>query len=919
MMLLHGSGDLSYRRHDYDSMKPPSNALSRVPPAFTIAETPGEFGMRFRRAIVFATLLHAPGAIAQGRGATRLHELVAGLTVTPRVLLIGAEPGDADADLIAWLAREHHVQTAYLSLTRGESTPNYTGAETGAAVGAVHVREALSARAIDGAEQYFTHAFDFGSARNATDVFRQLEHTRLLGDIVVVVRAFRPQVIVARFADDTTAHDGKRQASAILAREVFDAALDTVAYGVAGYGLPWAPSALYGPGTGLMIDANDLDRMIGATYAGLATQSRSELRSSGFDASPWEGNGIVHLRQIATRNPDHRGTTSLFDGVDTTFARLGAAVPADLGRLLPLIAAYADSARTQLDVQHPAGIVGHLSRTTELVNAARNLVHGCRHPSPHAALTIVSYRPCAAALLDVDASLDLMLQRTSDALTIAAGVSVEAVADREFIATRDTALVKITVSNHGDSRVRVNDVSVTGGVAVRMDQAIDVPAHGSTTIERRMTFLTDAHPWWLWKREDGFFPYSSVALDGVARADVVPKHFAIDDIAIPEGMRSLSEAAVTLTIGMTTISASTRPIVYRSADPVLGARDRAISGVPPVTIGFERTIEWAQAGKPLRKPVRLILRSYSDRARTFALAPPRVGGVVRFDSLPRSVTLNPHDVREVSVIVRGSPEQLRYELNVAGVAPGERFGSGFRTAQYSYLTPLHFFRQSTLQVQGVNVEIPKRLTVAYVRGVGDDIDNALKQLGIPAYTLNAEGLLRFGLDGVSSLVFGPDAFRVDPNLAGMSDRFAEFVRKGGTIVMLSNPVALSLPGIVPYPLALAAPYPDKVAMSTAPVTPLTAGDRLLSWPNRIVPADWSDWVGDRATFIPSTVDPRYARVLEMHDPEEPPSRSALLVATVGKGRFIYTSMTFGPQIANGVPGAMRLLINLLSAGLPVER
>ncbi len=866
-------------------------------------------------ATLSATPLPSP---AQSAGAAQLHALVNGLTVTPRVLLIGAEPADADADLIAWLVRGHHIQTGYLSLTRGESRPNFSGAESGAAVGAIHVREALDARAIDGGEQYFTHAFDIGGVRTAADVFRQLDRTKLLGDVVMIVRAFRPQVIVARFADDTSVHDGKRQVSAMLARDVFDAAADTIRYSVKGYGMPWSPTSVYGPGAGLTIDARALDRMIGATYADIAVRSRSQLRSTGFAVVPWEGSGVVHLRQVVSREPDHTGTMSLFDGVDTTFARLGAAAPPDIARLLPQIGAYADSARMQLDVRHPDAIVAYLRRTTELVNAARNLLHGCRHPSPHAALTIVTYRPCGVPLLDLDASLDLVLQRASDALMIAAGVTVTAVADREFIATGDTALVTITVHNHGDRQVRVNDVSVTGGVAVRLDRAIDVPAFGSTTVQRNVTSLNDAHPWWLWKREEGFFPYSSVALDGVARADLVPKHFAIDDIALPEAMRTVSDAVVTITVGMTTISASIRPVVYKSADPILGVRDRAISGVPPVTLGFERTMEWAQAGKPLRKQVRLIARSYSDRARTFALRAPLAGGAVRLDSLPQAITLNPHDVRELSITIRGKPEQMRYELGIAGVTPTGKFTSGFRTAQYPYLAPLHFFRKSTLYIQGVNVEIPKRLTVAYVRGVGDDIDNALKQLGIPAYTFNAEGLLRFGLEGISTLVFGPEAFRVDPNLAGMSDRFSEFVRMGGTIVMLGNPDALSLPGIVPYPLALALPYPDQVTMSTAPVTPISGRDRLLSWPNRIVALDWSEWIGDRATNIPSTVDPRYARVLEVHDPDEPPNRNALLVATVGKGRFIYSSMTFGSQIANGVPGAMRLFINLLCAGLPIE-
>ena len=479
---------------------------------------------------------------AQEGGATRLKGLMAGLTVTPRVLLIGAEPADADADLIAWLARGHQVQTAYLALTRAENRPNYAGAEAGAAVGAVRVQEALAARAIDGGEQYFTHAYDFGSARKATDAFRQWDHAKLLGDVVTVVRAFRPHVIVARFADDTSVHDGKRQVSAILAREAYAAAADTTQYSVAGYGLPWTISAVFGPGAGITIDARELDRMIGTTYADVATQSRAQHRSPGFTTLPWDDTGLVQLRQIAGRDADHPATKELFDGVDTTFARLATGAPSDLARLLPAIAAYADSARRQLDVERPAPVIAYLARLSELLSLARNLLHGCRHPSPRAALTIVTYRPCGASQLDLDASLDLMVARSSEALMTAAGITVTAIADREFVATGDTARVRITVFNHGEALVRVNDVAVTGGVAERMERAVDVPVHGSVVLDRMVTNLSDAHPWWMWKREENFFPYSTVALDGVARADVVPKHFAIDDIALPEALRTVTDA-----------------------------------------------------------------------------------------------------------------------------------------------------------------------------------------------------------------------------------------------------------------------------------------------------------------------------------------------------------------------------------------
>src|SRR3954471_10497057 len=157
---------------------------------------------RLLAALALAVVAFTP-ARSQDRSAVELHALVNGLTVTPRVLLIGARPTDADEDLIAWLARGQHVQTGFLSLTRGESAPNYTGLETGATLGAIHVQEMLAARRIDGGEQYFTRAYDFGSARNAEEALEQWDHDQLLGDVVAVVRAFRPQVIIALSRPDT--------------------------------------------------------------------------------------------------------------------------------------------------------------------------------------------------------------------------------------------------------------------------------------------------------------------------------------------------------------------------------------------------------------------------------------------------------------------------------------------------------------------------------------------------------------------------------------------------------------------------------------------------------------------------------------------------------------------------------------------
>jgi hypothetical protein len=874
-------------------------------------------------------------APAQDRGSARLHALVEGLTVTPRVLLIGARPTDADADLIAWLARGHHVETGFLSLTRGESAPNYTGFETGAALGAIHVQELLAARRIDGGEQYFTRAYDFGGARNAANAFEHWDRAELLGDVVAIVRAFRPHVIVALAATDTLDHDGQRQVSAIIARDVFDAALDTVRFPSAKFGMPWSSQSLFAPGAGIAINSRDYDRMTGRTYADMASDSRAQLRSFGFATVPWQSSSTTQWRRIATRVVDTTaGASSIFAGIDTAFVRLQRDLPQETTRggsrtlltQLPAMLAYADSARTALDLSRPASAVPHLQRVVELASSARVLLRGCRHPARDAAASF-SNTKCQPQWLDLDASLDLVLRRAGDALLAATGVTIEATSDREFLASMDSARVTVTVVNNSDSTISVNDVSVTNAVPVRMTEPVRIPPHQRAQVERTVTSLAYAHPWWIFKRTKNFYPNTITGLDGVPRPAVFMRDFGISSIAIPDDIRRLSDVTATITMGMTTLTSSVGTVVFKTAEPALGAQDRAVSGVPAVTLGFERALEWAQAGKPMKKQLRAVLRSFSDLPQTFALkesAPASLvkGGapnsVVRMDSLPSSITLAPHEAREITIPLHGTPESMRYDLGIVGVAGKDSFEVGFRTAQYAYLAPVHLFREPTVSIASVDVEIPNRLSVAYIRGAGDDADLALKGLGIPVYSLNTEGLLRFDLEGVSTVVIGPDAFRVDRNLATQMPRLAEFARKGGTVVVLSNSDAVMQPGILPFPVGYAAPYAEQVTAEDAAVVPVEPRARILTWPNVIRDGDWTAWAGARALAMPTTADARYARLLEMHDTGQKENRNTLLVATVGKGKIIYTSLTLTQQISNAVPGAMRVFLNLVSAGLPVE-
>ena len=222
-----------------------------------------------------ALLLPVVRLVAQEPGAVSLDQRIRGLTVTARVLIIGAHPDDEDTRLIAWLSRGQNIETAYLSLTRGESGMNVAGYEVGDGLGAVRTAEVLEARRIDGAQQFFTRAFDFGFSRTAQETFKQWPREALLADMVTIIRAFRPHVIIARYTGTPADSNGHHEASALLAREVFDVAGDTARFPVSRHGFPWRPMSLYGPGTGLTIDIGGFDPVSGRTWKAIAAESRA--------------------------------------------------------------------------------------------------------------------------------------------------------------------------------------------------------------------------------------------------------------------------------------------------------------------------------------------------------------------------------------------------------------------------------------------------------------------------------------------------------------------------------------------------------------------------------------------------------------------------------------------------------------------
>ncbi|MDE3172393.1 MAG: PIG-L family deacetylase [Gemmatimonadota bacterium] len=866
--------------------------------------------MRIRFLVIVAALMAAPRiVIAQDRGAAALGEAVEGLGTSVRVLMIGAHPDDEDTQLIAYLATGRHVETAYLSLTRGDGGQNLIGNELGPLLGMIRTQELLSARRIDGGRQYFTRAYDFGFSKTAAETFKHWPRDSILRDMISVIRAFRPQVVISVWSGTPRDGHGHHQVSGILSRIAFDLAGDTVRYprsatnGLGG----WTPTLFYRsarvfggrargappPEGAIAFDVGAYDALAGRTYAALAAESRSQHRSQGQgNMAPLDDRmDYVRLEESrAASAPRH--DSSLFAGVDSSFGRF-ASLPLPGGArsaLDSLDAARAEVGR-HVSLVNPSTMVAPIARYLALVERARaGAPASCRAPG-------MPVPVCSGAMGDFATTMDEQARRARQALLLASGVQLLATAPRDLIAIGDSAPVTITVVNHGATPVQCfgrNDESPARTIAPGdlAEQTYTLAPRGEPTM-----------PWWLrYPLQGDMF---SLRDPRDTTGTPVPQLLEGEDRVEGSGAR------VGLEIAGTQFETEITPIVHRYADPAIGEVDTPIAFVPAVTVRLDREIEYARADTKLDRVEHVAVRSgwSGPRAVTVTLDPP--AGLAA-DSPTRRLTLAPGEEADLYFRVRGTLAPGAHTLSVSATSDGQRFATGYVTVDYPHIRTQRYYRPATLTIEAVDVRYAANLTVAYVPGVGDNVEPMLSQLGLHVTTVQPDEVAQTDLSKYSAVVVGPRAFDASEALRAGNGRLLAYAGRGGTLVEQYGQYGMARPGILPYPITLSRPA-DRVTEEDAAVTILDPASPLLNVPNKITAQDFANWVQERSSYMPHTFDSRYHAILSMHDTDEPPNDAGILTAAVGKGTFVYATLSFFRQLPAGNPGAARLFVNLLSA------
>ena len=847
---------------------------------------------------------------------------------TARVLIIGAHPDDEDNALIAWLSLGRHVETAYLSLTRGENGVNLVGRERESLLGMVRTAETLAERKRDGAHQYFTRADDFGFAKNDSAVWAAWPRDSVLRDVVTVMRAFRPHIVISLFAGDSTDRDGQHQAAGELARQGYMLAGDTTRFpairsSAAG---AWKISALYqrvdGDGPSVVrINVGELDRNRKRSYAEIGAEIRQLQRTQALSPSPTFGTTYRYLRRdslgAGMDQSEHEiASASLFAGSDTSWARFAAlplsdAIRGDIASIVAATSAMVEHAFTDTD----DAAIARLARVVAAATRARDSLQ-CADGTD---------LMCRGLEGDLALSLAVTKTRATRALLEAAGIVIDVTADRDAVAVGDSIRVTASVYNGGHSPVTVHRLAVSGANISGFVDRNDVVAAPDSVVRwsRSVRAFGVTHPWWLM---NGLVTGTWIYDVGLKGATVHGRLVASED-------RQLSTSAeVALRIGETDILTTVGPVVAREGASLRGDDRHPLAGVPRISVLLERSREYARAVVPFERLYRVWVGSALSREDTVRVTIDLPSGLST-DSAARSIVLPPFGGRNLFFRVRGRWPAGAFRIS-AKVSPlparggaaqpttGRDFSlkdmvfDGLVAFEYPHIPTQRLPVFAGDSVFAIDLRLPPTLRVAFIRaGRNDQIDARISEMGIDVYPIDPLGLAVADLSIYSTILIAPRAYAEVEALQANAAVVRQFAERGGTVVVLFGRDELLVPGVLPYPVAFnASPLDAVTALEPhTPVRLLSPRSALLDWPNRVTPADFDSWMGPRARELPATFDAHYQRIVSIDDDNNRPTDAGILSTRVGKGMFIYTSLAFDRQLIATNPGVARLLVNLLSA------
>ncbi len=817
-------------------------------------------------ALFFATGSVAISQAQQVRPASsdKIYHEIAQMRHLVNVLYVAAHPDDENTRLLAWLVNDKNIRTAYLSLTRGDGGQNILGSEQGDALGLIRTHELMEARKLDGAEQFFSRAIDFGFSKSYQETFKHWNKDILTGDAVWVMRKFRPDVVICRFPPDTLAGHGQHAASAIIAAEAFKDAGDRSKYpDQLMYFSAWQPKRIFWntykfgdrnttSESQLKVAVGDYSSTLGMSTGELAGASRSVHKSQGAGTPSVPGIQTEYFKLVDGEPVN----SSLFDGIDITWGRVGRK---DIGDELKVIL-------KEFNFRHPDESLRSLLALRKKITTVKDEYWRTEKLAELDKIIL----DCTGFMAEVYTKQPQSVAGATLPFTL------------QVIARADVPVTLQTITWGGEAH-KVVGKSINNDSLIKYEEKISIPANTPVT-----------EPYWLSEKpfDKGLFSIPSK-----------------DVLGYPEAPNKLN---ISLTVKIDTeVFNIAVPLSFKKLDPVKGDVVEQLRIVPKVSLSFANSLIITNADGSVEASVKV----HADKD----LKDGNLQFMHNSDMLKIvksiSITANTDTIITVHIPVTDAlKKEKEYNLSamISETDGTAMYAKSQHLIQYSHLPTLQYYTAPLAKVLRRDWKVTAK-RIGYVEGAGDLVPSVLREAGLQVDILKDADLKdAANLKKYDAIITGIRAVNVEKRMSSWLPVLFKYAENGGTLVMQYNTLQdMVTTKVGPYPFTLSS---LRVTEEDAKVTFTDPKSRILNYPNTISDADFADWIQERGLYFPIKWDANYTPLFSMHDADEQPLTGGTLYAKVGKGHYIYTSLSFSRQLPAGNKGAIRLMMNMLSTG-----
>ena len=782
------------------------------------------------------------------------------LNVLGSVLYLAAHPDDENTRLIAYFSKDRMYRTGYLSLTRGDGGQNLIGNEQGVELGLIRTQELLAARRIDDGEQFFTRAFDFGYSKNPEETFTKWDKEKILSDVVWVIRKFQPDVIITRFPTTGEGGHGHHTASAILANEAFTAAADPNRFPEQlKYVKPWQVKRIlwnsfnFG-GTNLTsndqfkFDVGGYNPLLGKGYGEIAAVSRSNHKSQGFGATATRGETLEYFKTTGGTPPSN----DIMDGVELSWKRVNGA-----GAIEKMV----DDLAASFDLLHPEKSVKSL---VKLYQAIQQLPDGYWKTQK--------------------------LKETQQLIEQCSGLFIDATTTEQFAVQTDSIRINFSFNNRLGVNATLKKVLVDA-----FDSTIDQALARNRNLNFGKTFFIPAakpitQPYWLAnKMEEGYFNVSDQ--QKIGQADVDPA-YTVNAILNIEGQDFNFSKSVK----------------YKFTDPVKGELYEPVTVLPSFDVSLAEDLVIYKIGSKDKVSQSGLIKANKnlDEIKVYS------GG--KIISGTDKAALNKGQLMELEIsqndlIAKDSSRLIEMPLYYK---PTTDLAKSIQKIKYDHIPYINYFKNAVGKTLALKIEIYNK-KIGYIVGAGDKVPDALEQMGYEVTLLTDKELSRNNLQQFDAIITGVRTYNTKEWMNNYYDRLMKYVNDGGNLIVqynTNNNIGQVRAKIGPYNFDI---INRRITDENAEVTFLKPDHPVMNFPNKITQDDFKGWIQERSIYHASNFDKNnFETIFSMHDPGENADEGSLIIAKYGKGVFVYTGLVFFRELPAGMPGAYRLLANIIA-------